>query len=84
MSYCSRFSAFPLIKVQRLLEHRLNHTDRSIGFLQDKMKRERLLLISNKENLEDLESHVQIDEDLSQWQVSQRDCDVLMDLLSKD
>ncbi|MCJ1426555.1 hypothetical protein MMC29_004458, partial [Sticta canariensis] len=32
------------------------------------MKRERLLLISNKENLEDIESHVQIDEDLSQWQ----------------
>lgn len=47
------------------------------------MKRERLSLISNKENFEDLESHDQIDEDLSQWQVIQRDCNLLMDLLSK-
>lgn len=48
------------------------------------MKRERLLIISNKKTIVDLESNAPIDKDLSQLQVSQRDCNLLMDLLSKN
>lgn len=70
---------FLLILAQRLLGCRLNQTDQSIGFLQDKMKREKLLLISNEGNLEDLERPAQIEEGLPQWQVS--GCTLLMDLL---
>lgn len=74
---------FLLILAQRLLERRLNHTDQSIRFLQEQMKRERLLLISNKESLEDLERNAHVGEGLSQWQVSLKDCKVLIGLYSK-
>lgn len=57
--------------------------DQSIRFLQEQMKRERLLLISNKESLEDLERNAHVGEGLSQWQVSLKDCKVLIGLYSK-
>lgn len=47
------------------------------------MKRERLLLISNKDGLEDLERNAHAGEGLSQWQVSLKDCKVLIGLYSK-